>query len=166
MESQRTLVAYYSLSGKTKAVAQSLATTLRADIEEITPVSPHGQGFVGYLQAVLAAIFRQAWAVRPTRHAIADYDLVLVGGPIWVGRIAAPVQGWLRANRLPSNCALAVFATFGGFASEKAFPELEALAGKTAIARLEIRDRDRAEGLASKLIDAFVRSLAAAKWPS
>jgi flavodoxin len=166
MGNQRTLVAYYSLSGKTKAVAQSLATALRADIEEITPISPHGQGFAGYLRAALAAIFGQAWTVRPTQHAIADYNLVLVGGPIWVGRIAAPVQGWLKANRLPDKCEFAVFATLGGSNCKKAFAEMEALTGKAAIARLEISDRDTAEARAPALMEVFMRALAAGKRPA
>lgn len=161
MDSLRTLVVYYSLSGASRAAAQALASKLNADLEEISPASSLGQGFMKYFRAGVGGALRQAWPVRPTRHALANYDCVIIGGPVWIGRVAAPVRGWLKANPLPPRAGFAAFLTLGGGTScKQAFAEIDELAGRATAAHLEICERDAKSGRSAELIDGFVQSLA------
>ncbi len=162
MANPRTLLAYYSLSGTTKDLALRLAGSLNADLEEIVPIRQPSPGFMTYARLAWAAFTRAEMPVRPATHQVGTYDLVVVGGPIWVGRIAAPVRGWLKANghaATPST-RFATFVTLAGSDPKAAFNELDELAGRPAIARLAIREVDRKSGRDATQVAEFVRKLA------
>lgn len=104
-EDHHLLVAYYSATGNTKAVAETIAETLGADVFEITPAEPYTQEDLNYrnddsrvsrehedpsLQDVeLATTEVENWD---------SYDVVFLGAPIWWGRAAWPVNGFVKAN--------------------------------------------------------------------
>ncbi len=161
MANSKTLVAYYSLSGTTKELAQKLATALGADLEEIVPIREPRRGFMTYSRIAWAAFTRSEMPVLPLTHTLADYDLVIVGGPIWIGRIAAPVRGWLKASGLAStpSTRFASFITLGGGEATAAFTELDDLAGRPAMARLAITDADKKAGRDTTQLADFVRKL-------
>lgn len=162
MANKKTLVVYYSMSGRAMAAAQSLAAKLGAELEEIVPVEPVGTGFSMYWRLTKAAFQRQSWAVRPSLRDLSDYDLVVIVGPVWAGRICSPIRGWLKAHALAAHTELAVLTTVGGLSSKKAFAEIETLAGRTAIARQDIRERDWYKGRFAERLSVLMQGLGAA----
>lgn len=129
---QRTLVSYYSLTGNTARVARDLAARLGADLESIQDRG-HGSGFIGSIQAAY-----HAWRGRPAtigaaRHDPANYDLIIVGTPVWVGRMTPAVRAYLQANREKFH-DVAFFVTSGGTDVAKLAPAMQAVAGRAAIA--------------------------------
>jgi len=159
MANPKTLVAYYSLSGTTRSLAQQLASTLQADLEEIVPVRRQRRGFMTYSRMAWAAFTRASMPVQPPAHAIGNYDLVVVGGPVWVGRVASPVRAWLKANALAPSTRFAAFVTLSGSSPEASLAELDQLAGRAATARLAIADRDRKARRDTDQVADFVRKL-------
>ena len=101
----RTLVACYSATGHTAAVAGYIADATGADLFLLQPVDPYTDEELDYndsgsrvsqehadpsLQAVeLEAVTPEGWA---------DYDTVFVGYPIWWGRAGWPVNGFVTGN--------------------------------------------------------------------
>ena len=77
------LVVYYSATGSTKAVADTIADTTRADLFEITPVDPYTS------DVPLTKTTPDNWA---------DYDTVFIGYPIWWGIAAWPVNNFVEGN--------------------------------------------------------------------
>ncbi|WUR10994.1 flavodoxin [[Empedobacter] haloabium] len=143
------LVVYYSRTGYTRRVAQSLAHAGAADIEELLPLRGYA-GQWGYVRAALDALLRRKPALAPLRYRPEEYETVLVGVPVWTGRPAAPVRTFVA--EYGSRCRrLAAFCTMGGRGGEAVLDTLADLAGKPLLARLVLNDReiDAGAGLAN-----------------
>jgi flavodoxin len=138
MDKPKVLVAYYSRSGNTKRIARAIATALEADVEEIR--DPTGRsGVLGYLRSGLEASASMLVALDHPRRDPADYDVVVVGTPVWAMSVSSPVRTylWHERARLPS---VAFFATLGGMGAERAFEQMKRVAGHTPIAALAVRE--------------------------
>lgn len=121
----RTLVAYYSMSGNTRVIASEIGNVVDADIEEINePRRRHGIG--GVMRAMFDAVMRREPPIVSANHDPARYDLLLLGGPVWAGRMASPVRTY--AKRFGTSAShVAFFCTEGGRGADTAFADLEAL---------------------------------------
>lgn len=101
----KTLVAYFSASGNTKAVAETIASALNADIFEITPAPPYTREDLDWT-ADSSRVNREhdnesLRAVELTRSTVDgwdSYDTVFIGYPIWWGIAAWPVDSFVKAN--------------------------------------------------------------------
>jgi hypothetical protein len=159
MERPRVLVAHYSRSGRTKRLARAVAAALGADVEEIRDPTDRS-GWLGYLRSGL-----EAWAgvlapVEPPRHDPADYDVVVVGTPVWSMSVTPPVRTylWHERPRLPQ---VAFLATLGGAGDERAFAQMEAIAGRVPVATLALRERDLARGVPRAEVARFAEAVLA-----
>ena len=101
----RTLVAYFSASGNTEAVAQTIADTLDADLFEITPADPYTDADLDWTEdgsRVNAehddVSLRDIELLANTVDNWDEYDTVFIGYPIWWGIAAWPVDGFVEAN--------------------------------------------------------------------
>ncbi|SCP95388.1 flavodoxin [Anaerobium acetethylicum] len=104
-EGGKVLVVYYSASGNTEAVANTIAETMNADIFELEPVEPYSDDDLNWsddnsrvtkehdnpdsrnVELIAAAV--DNWE---------SYDTVFIGYPIWWGIAAWPVDGFVKAN--------------------------------------------------------------------
>ncbi len=122
---KKILLAYYSMSGKTRMVADELAATIDADCEAIREPHPR-HGTSGLVRALFDAMTRRDATIEPPRRDPASYDLLILGGPIWAGRLASPVRTYAlqMATRMKK---VAFLCTQGGRGAEHAFAELEKL---------------------------------------
>jgi flavodoxin len=111
MKPKRTLVVYYSSSGNTRKVANVIAADLGADLEEIHPQDPievdiKGKGSHNFLnmgRVVMGGMLKRKADLREIEHDPSDYDLVLVGTPVYANTLPTPVRAYLTAqkDRLP-----------------------------------------------------------------
>jgi flavodoxin len=138
------LVVYYSRTGNTRRVAEELAARGGWDLERVIDTRPR-DGLIGYLRSGFDSLFRRTTTLAPPRHDPADYDLVVVGTPVWNASVSTPIRTWLEERRglLP---ALAFFATEGGRGAPHAFRQMALLAGGTPIATLELTDEELRRG--------------------
>jgi len=106
------LIVYYSRTGTTAAIAKSLASRLDADTREIS-CERYAGGMVRYLLACYESVRGHLPEIEMTEFAAEQYDLVLIGTPIWTSHPALPIRTFL--NRKPDLPArVAVFLTHGG----------------------------------------------------
>lgn len=101
----RTLVVYYSATGTTEGVAQTIADTLGADLFKITPVQPYTSDDLNWSNSDSRVSREHADEslrnVELTTTTVPDwesYDNILIGYPIWWGIAAWPVNGFVSAN--------------------------------------------------------------------
>jgi hypothetical protein len=136
----RVLVVYYSRTGNTASVAEGLARASEADTEAIAASVPR-RGVVGYLFSGFEALFERESLILPPQRDPRDYDIVLVGGPIWNSTISSPVRSYLKrfASSLPD---VAFFVTSGGGEDARALQQMAELSGKKPLAVLGLRERD------------------------
>jgi flavodoxin len=152
----RTLVAFHSRSGYTRRVAQALARALHADLVSLEPVRIR-RGALGYLRCALEAVGRVEPEIRRPAHDAADYDLLVIGTPVWFWRLASPVRTY-AAHHARRTRRVAFFCTMGSQGSEGVLAELAALTGRAPEATLALTDREIDQGYVRRL-DAFVRAL-------
>jgi hypothetical protein len=153
----KTLVVYYSLSGTTRTVAQAIAQQLDADVEEIRCVR-YRPGFWGFIRAAYDSWSDRLPEIDDVKYAVVDYDLVLIGGPMWAFRAATPIRAYLRneAVGLPN---VAFYLTHGGAPAQRAFREMQALANRAPVSTLVLRDQDVKAGLSNPAIASFAADL-------
>lgn len=159
----KAIVAYFTVSGHTRAAAEAIAKALNADLERIEAAKPVPSSMLSLLLfGGFAASRKRSWAARPTSCKLSDYDLVAVGTPVWAWTLNPVVRGWLDANPIPPGTPYAAFATAGGPGGLKAFDEIAAIVGRPPIATTKISDADRKSGDDARLVERFLAEVRAA----
>ncbi len=153
----RILLAYYSMTGHTREIAQELRASLQADLEEIREPHPR-RGLTGVFRALVDAVLRREPPIGMPGHDPAAYDLLAIGGPVWAGRMASPLRSYARqlAGRAPR---VAFFCTEGGRGAEQAFDDLGRLCGKEPAATLVVDARHLPPRLHQDSLQRFVAEL-------
>jgi flavodoxin len=153
----RTLVVYYSRTGTTRTAARQIAHGLSADLEEIEPYASRS-GIVGYLRSSIEATLGRLTGIEPLIYEPEDYDLVVVGSPVWNASLASPVRTYLAENHTRIK-RVAFFCTFGRYGSEPVLEQMATLCGTKPVASLVLRDGEVARGAAHSAIERFTRTI-------
>ena len=102
---KKTLVVYYSATGSTKEVTQTIAESADADIFEITPVNPYTSDDLNWNNNNSRVSkehndesLRNVELTKVTPDNWDSYDTVLIGYPIWWGIAAWPVDTFVKGN--------------------------------------------------------------------
>lgn len=133
----KTLVVYYSKAGHTKAIAERIAQEMGADIEEIHEVSRRGN-----VRSAFDAIFKRMPAIRAMSHSLSDFDLVIIGTPVWAQGPAPAIQVLLSSANLQGK-VVALFCTMGGVGDKRTFAKMEGLlTGSRTIGRLSFDQQE------------------------
>jgi flavodoxin len=102
------LVVYYSLTGNTKFIAEVIAESINADILELKPVkelkADSGMKYFwgGYQATMKKKPKLEQFDINPL-----DYDLIIIGTPVWAWTITPPIRSFLsKFNLSGKNVAL------------------------------------------------------------
>lgn len=117
-------VVFYSLSGNTQAAAKEIAEGIAADLIELKLVKPFPtekskQLALGGMQAM----FGMKPAIQELSKNIKEYDVLILGTPIWAGTIAAPVHSFLNKYQVLDKI-VAVFTFSGGGDNKRCIAKL------------------------------------------
>ena len=112
------LVAYFSASGVTAKVAETLAEAIGADIFEIEPKVPYTEADLNWMnKKARSTIEMSDPASRPEiaakRDNMKDYDTIFVGFPIWWYVAPTIINTFLESYDLTGKTIIP-FATSGG----------------------------------------------------
>ena len=104
-EKGKVLVAYFSASGNTRAVAEKMAKGLEADLFEIAPVELYTDADLDYKnQQSRSYVEMHDDASRPEMKAkvedMGKYDVVCIGYPIWWGMAPHIVYNFVESHDL------------------------------------------------------------------
>ena len=81
----KTLIIYYSESGKTKIVAETLSVKLNGDLIQIED-KKNRRGFKNKMTASLDAMRENKTEISPRRVDVSDYDIIYFGTPVWASK--------------------------------------------------------------------------------
>lgn len=114
----RKLVAYFSASGVTAKVAETLSEAIGADLYEIEPKVPYTKADLDWMdKQSRSTIEMNDSASRPAiagkRDNMDDYDTVFVGFPIWWYVAPTIINTFLESYDLTGKTIIP-FATSGG----------------------------------------------------
>ena len=112
------LVAYFSASGRTAKVAETLAKSAGADIYEIKPAVPYTAGDLNWMNkksrsSVEMSDKKSRPALADKNADIAGYDTILLGFPIWWYVAPTIINSFLESYDF-SGKKIVLFATSGG----------------------------------------------------
>ena len=96
---KKVLVAYFSHSGNTRAVAERIAAATGADLFEIVPQKPYPAEYravVDQARREIAADYRPA--LKTDLPDAGRYDVIYIGSPCWWSTVAPPVATFLAAH--------------------------------------------------------------------
>lgn len=134
----KTLVVFYSRSGTTKRVAQEVAKVLNADVDEVVDKKPRN-GILGFLIAGYDATKGKTTEIEFQKDP-SEYDLVVIGTPVWNGRVTPAIRTYLLQNRGKIKNA-AFFCTCAG-RHGKCLEQMEEILGKKpALSKVLVRKR-------------------------
>lgn len=129
------LVVYYTRTGNTEQVGKEVANQLNADLEEIKE-DKEWEGKLGMLHASLSALFKGKSEIAIEKNP-GDYDLVVIGTPVWAGHIPPAVRRYLTDNTFNQ---VACFCTFR-YQEGRVLKDIEKLT-TGPIATLEVKEED------------------------
>lgn len=130
---KKTLVAYFSLSGNTKNVAEQIKDETGGDIYQIELVTPYPSEYRA--QTDLAKKQLNEGTLPPIKKADIDfsqYDTIFVGTPVWWGHAATPVHTFMSENNF-DNKKVVPFITHGGSGKASIVDDIKKLCPKCIV---------------------------------
>jgi flavodoxin len=154
---KRALVAYYSRTGTTRKVAEAIAGMLQCDVEEVVDTKDRA-GVGGFLQSGKDAMLKKLTVIREPAKSPRDYDLVIIGTPVWAWTMATPVRTYI-SRYADQFKAVAFFLTTGGTGIQRTLQHMEELCGKKPQAVLGLKMDKVLKADPTPQIKAFVDAL-------
>jgi flavodoxin len=105
----KSLVVYYTRTGNAKFVAETIAAELGSDIEEVVDLKKRA-GKIGWMSAGKDATQEKQTQIGPTTRVPQDYDLIILGTPIWAWKPTPAIRTYIAKNDL-SGKNVALFFT-------------------------------------------------------
>lgn len=134
------LVVYYSLSGNSKFIANAIAEAIQADTLELQTKKSFPSNFVFQLFTCgFQTLFKQSPELLPLTKNPADYDVVFIGTPVWVGGYASPLRTLFSTMGLTGK-KIGLFCSYGGSAGKSLEKMKETLAGNEILGEIGFRD--------------------------
>lgn len=152
------LVVYYSRTGITKKIAQSVADAFSADMEELIDTKQR-QGTWGFAVAVKDAALKNLVPIEPPKVNPADYDLVIVGTPVWANSMCSAVRMFLHDFGKDITPIAAVFSTTHSSGVEEANGDMDAMIAAKTIARAGFREKDIKKDEHLDALNAFIEDI-------
>jgi hypothetical protein len=97
--------------------------------------------------------------IAPLDHDPSAFDVVVVGGPVWVAAPCTPVRAFLRQH-VGAESKLAYFVSYGSSGAQRALAKARAITRTPPVAELAVRQRDVDKGLAVHAVRRFAIEIA------
>jgi flavodoxin len=114
----KSIIYYYSLTGKTKLAAETLGKQFGGDVREVQETKKRSL-FNAYFAGDFAALGHKASSINPVDANLKNYDTVFIGSPIWAGNCVPAINALLKLIDL-KNKNVVLFFTMGGGDVQKA----------------------------------------------
>ena len=120
------LCVYYSRTGKTRTTMEAVAKELEADLVEITD-GVDRKGLGGFLRSGFDAVRKSTRYLEPftTPRPVKDYDLVIVGTPVWAGRCSSVIRAFLKQHGKKLRRAAYIITRYSEDKSEQVFDQMD-----------------------------------------
>lgn len=154
----KVLIVFYSRTGTTRRLAEVLGEALSADNYEIA-CPRYGPGAWSYLRAGYDSLKGNLPDIGELDVDPAQYDLLLLGAPVWTSYPATPLRAYL-AQKPALPAIVGGFVTLGGQSpASKAFDVMAEALGQPLPATLGLKAADTSGPDLADLIASFVERL-------
>ena len=135
----KTLIVYFTRTGNTKKIVDTLQTELTADVEKINEKGSRN-GPLGWLKSGRKGASKAEVEISPLEADPSSYELVVMASPVWAGNASAPMRAFIKKYRdsLPET---AVFLTHDSPDVAQAFADIDELLNKEPLARGDVNSQ-------------------------
>jgi flavodoxin len=140
----KVLVVYFSRTGTTRHLADSIARAAHGHLEELREHRSR-RGPIGWLRCGYEGTYRRSVETLPLAHDLGAYDLVFVGSPTWNRSLSSPVRGFLERNGAQLK-SVALFATCAERGADDVIAQMSRLVPRPPLATLTMLERDVKRG--------------------
>ena len=122
----KTLIVYFSYTNHTRIIAEKIKKSLNCDILEIKPKIPYSIDYDKVVNDTEEnARTKLAPDINPISVNLKDYDVIILGTPVWWYTIAPPIRTFLKTYNLKDKIVIP-FATNAGWLGST-FKEIESI---------------------------------------
>jgi flavodoxin len=114
----KTLVIYYTRTGNAKFMAETISAEFGADLEEVIDLK-NRQGGLAFLPNGRDAMLGKETEIAQTKKTPTDYDLLIIGQPVWAGSPTPAIRTYLNRNNLSGKKVALFFSDRSDQAVEK-----------------------------------------------
>ncbi len=153
------LIAYYSKTGKTRALAERISDRLGADRVEIR-LKKEYKGVIGFFKSARDAMKEKPVDIILSGDAprVEEYDLVICASPVWAGRFSSPALSFIRQNDIRIK-KIAYILTHGDKQSyAEIFGRLDAIVSLTHCAQLSVAGNGNED---ARAVEEFIKQVQA-----
>ena len=152
-----TLVVYYSLNHHTATVGDAIAERLGATTSVIEEPRAR-KGALGLAAGAAGALLGRPSAITAAECDPADFDLVILGTPVWVGAPAPAVNAYIDTHR-DALGRVAFFCTQAKSGGAQAFARMERRLGHPPLATLELAEDELGQHALDEKMARFLSDL-------
>jgi flavodoxin len=138
---KKILVVYYSRTGMTKKLANSIANLLFADIEEIVDTK-NRSGLMWYLGAGRDAALKRETIIEKSIYDPSTYDIVCIWTPVRDFAMSSAIRTYLKRHEEKFPASLIFFCTQARSWAEITFHEMGNAIAKTPIMTITYTSKD------------------------
>jgi DNA-binding transcriptional ArsR family regulator/flavodoxin len=107
----RACVIFYSFSGITRSIAESIRNASGCDLIEVRTKKPYS-ALTAYTTGILHSRKGACDPIEPAGIDVSDYDFLIIGTPVWAGRATPAINAAVRALRGCEGKMAVVFSTY------------------------------------------------------
>lgn len=152
----RTLVVFYSRTGHTRLVAEEIRNNLDCDMEEIFDTK-NRSGMLGLL-GLLKDRNQKFTVLKDLKNDPSDYDLLIIGTPVWGDRVSIPVRTYIHQNQEKFK-NVAFFSTAGGDKFDGVFKEMKELCQASPVKTLGVSGKALKDDTYKSKVAEFVEKI-------
>ena len=134
------LCIYYSRTGNTKRVMETIAKEMDAELLALTD-GVERSGLRGWLRSGMDAMKLSTKPLNPfeTAKPLEEYRLVIVGSPVWAVRMASPIRSLLKRRGLELHRVAYVVTRSTEQRSEEVYDQMDLYTAEKRLFAVSLR---------------------------
>ena len=159
-DGNRVLVIYYSLTGNTKSIAETIQNKTGGDVFEIETVKDYPAAYSEITEEAKRELETgELPALKKSPPNMSSYDLILVGSPVWWYTVSTPVMSFLKQADFAGKIVSA-FCTHEGGIGKFFWHFKEQAKNADVLEGLDLfKPRQAREGQVDKALDSWLSKL-------
>ena len=125
LKKPKPLIVYYSRTGNTRAISESIKDTLGCDIQEINDLKDRS-GVSGFVGGMIDVRKNPTTDISPKEVSLVDYNLLIIGSPGWGGKITPAINTFINMTDFTGK-KVVLFSVVAGQMPQKTLDEYSEL---------------------------------------
>ena len=93
---KKTLVVYYSLTGNTQFIAETIRDTIDADVQVVKPIKDlNPSSGTRFLWGGMQSTMKTKPNIEDLKYDPLEYDLIIIGTPVWAWSFSPPIRSYM-----------------------------------------------------------------------